>query len=310
MSAPVLFLIFNRPDTTARVFAAIRQARPSRLYIAADGPRKNRLDDNNVCAEARDVTTGVDWPCEVKTLFRAENLGCRTAISTAISWFFQHESEGIILEDDCLPHADFFPYCTELLERYRADPRVVLIGGTLPARTRPIGKASYSFTAFGSIWGWATWRRTWQTYERLPTPIPPADARSVVASVVADPTVRRYWADIFRRLALGQINTWDYQLAYQIWRDKGLAIQPNTNLISNLGCYRGTHASTIAQCDPNAERPIAPILPMTHPAAVIGDLLLDEDRMRRNGQRMSLLAYACSRMRSRLKWIRSKVQPV
>jgi len=119
MISPVLFLIFNRPDTTTRVFEAIRAARPERLYVAADGPRMTREGEAERCAEARRIATAVDWPCEVKTLFRETNLGCRAAVSGAITWFFEHEEEGIILEDDCLPDPSFFPYCTELLAHYR-----------------------------------------------------------------------------------------------------------------------------------------------------------------------------------------------
>ncbi len=129
MKSPVLFLIFNRPDTTAKVFEAIREARPPKLYIAADGPRPNRAGEKDRCEVTRAIATQVDWPCEVKKLFRDENLGCGKAVSEAITWFFENEPEGIILEDDILPHPDFFPYCDEMLEKYRDNDRVGIISG-------------------------------------------------------------------------------------------------------------------------------------------------------------------------------------
>src|SRR5262245_56278428 len=127
---PVLFLVFNRPDTTARVMEAIRAARPERLYVAADGPRENNAGEaEERCAEVRQLATRVNWPCEVRTLFREHNLGCRKAVSSAITWFFEQEPEGIILEDDCLPSQSFFPFCAELLARFRDDERIMFITG-------------------------------------------------------------------------------------------------------------------------------------------------------------------------------------
>jgi hypothetical protein len=123
MHTAVLFLVFNRPDPTRRVFDAIRAARPARLYVAADGPRADRAGEAERCAEVRAMATAVDWPCEVLTLFRDANLGCKRGVAEGIDWFFAHEAEGIILEDDVLPHPSFFAYCATLLERYRTVPR-------------------------------------------------------------------------------------------------------------------------------------------------------------------------------------------
>ena len=114
MRSAVLFLVFNRPVTTQQVFEAIAAARPPRLYVAADGPRAGRPGETELCAEVRRIATAVDWPCEVRTLFREENLGCRRAVSGGINWFFEQEEEGIIIEDDVLPVPSFFDYCDEL----------------------------------------------------------------------------------------------------------------------------------------------------------------------------------------------------
>jgi hypothetical protein len=129
MHSPVLFMIFNRPELTRASFAAIREARPPRLYVSADGPRQDRADDEALCRETRATATAADWPCEVKTLFRKQNRGCKLACTSALTWFFKHEAEGVVIEDDCVPHQDFFPYCDSLLESYRDHPEIMLIGG-------------------------------------------------------------------------------------------------------------------------------------------------------------------------------------
>src|SRR4051812_29566436 len=166
LHTPVLFVIFNRPETTRQVFEAIRTAKPSRLYIAADGPRKNKPGEDQKCQEAREIVKAVDWDCEVKTLFSKENLNCGRGPATAFTWFFEHEEEGIILEDDCLPTQSFFRFCQELLERYRYDYRVMHIGGNnfLNGWQRD-QDYSYYFSLSGHIWGWATWRRAWQMFD-------------------------------------------------------------------------------------------------------------------------------------------------
>src|SRR5688500_1827095 len=166
LNVTVLLVIFNRPDTTRLVFEAIRNARPRRLYVAADGPRPGVAADNANCQEARKIIDSVDWQCEVKTLFREKNLNCGVAPSSAFTWFFQHEEEGIILEDDCLPSQSFFWFCQELLERYRNDTRVMHIGGNNFLNGWQKDKDySYYFSRSGHIWGWATWRRAWKHFD-------------------------------------------------------------------------------------------------------------------------------------------------
>ena len=162
--SPVLFLVFNRPDTTQRVFDAIRAAQPPRLYVAADGPRAGDPAEAERCAAVRRIATAVDWPCELVTLIRPENLGCKRAVSSAITWFFEYEPEGIILEDDCLPDPSFFGYCDALLEHYRDDDRIMCISGdnfiSAHCRTRP----QLLFFSLCHIWGWASWARAWEHY--------------------------------------------------------------------------------------------------------------------------------------------------
>ena len=165
MDTPILFLVFNRPDTTSKVFQRIREIQPLKLFIAADGPRPEKEGEKEKCETVkRSVLENIDWPCEVKTLFRNNNLGCGKAVSNAITWFFQNVEEGIILEDDILPDKSFFNFCKDLLEKYRYDERIKVIGGSNIHKKAGI-KDSYYFSSICRIWGWASWRRVW-TMER------------------------------------------------------------------------------------------------------------------------------------------------
>lgn len=177
---PVLFLVFNRAHTTVRVFEAIRQARPARLYVAADGPRPVREGEAERCAEVRRIATNVDWDCEVHTLFRDENLGCRHAVSSAITWFFVYEEEGIILEDDCIPNQSFFLYCAELLERYRDDERIMCITGDNFQKTMEGYPFGYYFYIYNHCWGWASWRRAWSHYDADLVTFDPKYAKTIL----------------------------------------------------------------------------------------------------------------------------------
>jgi hypothetical protein len=152
-----LFLVFNRPDTTSQVFEAIRKARPPKLYVAADGPRLDREGELEKCAQVRAIATAIDWPCELHTLFRDLNQGCKIAVSTAITWFFEHEEQGIILEDDCLPSQSFFLFCQEMLNHYKNDTRVWHVAGVYPFATDSRDCNAYCFSEYSPIWGWATW---------------------------------------------------------------------------------------------------------------------------------------------------------
>ncbi len=251
LNTPVLFLVFNRPAETARVFEAIREQQPRRLYVAADGARPDRPGEFELVQETRAIASKVDWPCEVKTLFRDTNLGCGLAVSGAISWFFEHVVEGIILEDDCLPHPDFFPYCETLLDRYRHEPRITTIGGThvLPA-TLPHEHSHYVSKYF-QMWGWATWRRTWELYDFDLSKLSPGGCSELLQAIHPIPVECKYWTQIYNTLKAGAIDTWDFQVFFSSWRTGANHVMPGRNLISNIGFgVEATHtnfASSMAE---------------------------------------------------------------
>ncbi|MDR2504196.1 MAG: hypothetical protein LBD82_07450 [Deltaproteobacteria bacterium] len=274
MRSAVLFNIFNRPELTAQSFAAIRAARPPRLYVAADGPREARPDDAKKCRLTRETALAVDWPCEVKTLLRKRNLGCKVACISAITWFFRQESEGIVLEDDCVPHADFFPYCDELLERYRHNRKIMLISGSNFQYGKRRGPASYYFSIFAHIWGWAAWADTWNMYNPHPEGMEKF-AASKLPVLLRHPAAARLLTKklLLIRLGLDDIS-WDYQLWYAIMNNNGLCAIPNANLVRNIGCVPdSTHVN-----DPRLTtmRPVEAMPRMEHPKAVLRDFEADQ----------------------------------
>lgn len=237
----VLFIIFNRPETTEKVFKKIRAAKPLRLYIGADGPREHHPTDKGKCRAARKIVESVDWDCKVKRLYREKNLGCGLAVSNALNWFFEHENEGIILEDDCLPDTSFFKFCHLLLDKYRDDPRVMHINGNTfryeqnRSSTKKNGNASYNFTSFPQVWGWATWLRAWEKYDfRMESW--PAEKRKLSLRKQF-PSLGIYFQKSlhFDRVYEGLIDTWDYQWQYAVIKNGGLAVVPEVNLVSNIG---------------------------------------------------------------------------
>ena len=235
MKSPVLFIIFKREDTTKRVFKRIREAQPPRLYIAADGPRKDRLDEVEKCMAAREVVENVDWPCEVHRLYRDENLGCGKGVSSAITWFFEHEEQGIIIEDDVLADVDFFLYCDEMLDKYCNEERIQLISGRNAFYKGRMSPYSYYMSSLFHIWGWATWRRVWSSYVFDSSKIP-AELfyKEISKRVLPDNTVL-FWKDVFNRMQTNPIDTWDYQLYFNEIICGRYSIIPYVNMTENIG---------------------------------------------------------------------------
>ena len=233
LNTAVLFLVFNRLDATKQVFEAIRQAKPPRLYIAADGARANKEGEVDKTQAVRDyIMQNIDWKCEVRTLFREENLGCKYAVSGAITWFFENEEQGIILEDDCLPSQSFFLFCEELLERYKDDMRVGQITGDNFQNGIKRGDGDYYFSVHNHIWGWATWRDRWKEYD---VSLAGMEDVEFLWQVFNDTDEKKYWEKIFYKMKNNQIDTWDYQWSFALWNVKMLTITPNINLVKNIG---------------------------------------------------------------------------
>jgi hypothetical protein len=260
----ILFIIYNRPDLGLQVFEQIRKVKPPRLYVSADGPSPKRPNDLALCSEARNIVQLVDWDCEVKTLFRDENAGCKVAVSSAITWFFDQEEMGIILEDDCLPAISFFSFCDELLQKYQADTRISLISGCNLQHGRQHGNASYYFSNLTHVWGWASWRRVWQQYDGDVSGYNMEEINHQLRNIFDEPLVVESWGKIFTALQKNEIDTWDYQFALINFLNNRISVIPNKNLIKNIG-FRldATHTGNAA--GKNANLPLHELDNICHP---------------------------------------------
>lgn len=276
MRSPILFLVFNRPEPTTQVFDAIRQARPPRLYVAADGPRPDRPGEKHRSEKVRKIATSVDWPCEVRTLFREQNLGCKLAVSGGITWFFEHENEGVILEDDVLPDPSFFPFCDQLLERYRNDPKIMMISGSYFHGRRAGSEASYFFSRYTHIWGWATWRRAWKHYDPDMNQWPRLRETDFLRRACdGDQDCAAHWRLIFDSVHDGMIDTWDYQWLFTSFHELGLSVLPTKNLTRNIGFTRDATHTTDGTAWLGRLRAHSMSFPLRHPAAVRRDPVRD-----------------------------------
>jgi hypothetical protein len=265
---PVLLLAFSRPETTSRVFEAVRRARATRLFVAVNAPRPGRTEEAERCEAVRKIVQAVDWDCSLHTLFRKEHLGVASSISSAISWFFETVDAGIILEDDCLPDATFFPFCGEMLERYRTTTHVMQVAGYNLLSGKYDSGADYHFSHFGWQWGWATWKRAWQCFDLQMTSWPKFKELGYHQYYPCYP--RRI--SIFDEASAGKIATWDYQWHYAMLSHSGVSVVPRFSLIENIGFdSNATHVTSQAAGD-RYRVPVRPMpIPPTHCPFVYAD---------------------------------------
>jgi hypothetical protein len=276
-SVPILLIIFNRLETTKRVFAEIKKIQPKMLFIAADGPRQDRAGENEKCEKVRNyVINNIDWACEVKTLFRKNNLGCKLAVSSALDWFFSQTEQGIILEDDCLPEQSFFPYCQELLKVYKDNQKVFMISGDNFLIKRKAEKESYYFSRLTHVWGWASWRRAWDTYDISLKDYPEFIKEKKIEKIWDNQNIREYWLQCFNMVYENKLDTWDYQWTNNIWKHDGICIAPSVNLVSNIG-YGSEETHGSARKSKSLDRPLEVMnFPLNHPKSLIVDQAADE----------------------------------
>jgi hypothetical protein len=272
LTTPVVFLIFNRPDTTFKVFETIRKAKPTKLLLVADGARFP--EEKAKCNEARSIIEKVDWDCEILTNFSEINLGCKLRVSSGLDWVFTLVDEVIILEDDCLPDFSFFQFCEELLIRYRYDQRVMMISGDNFCVGDKRTSYSYYFSRYVNIWGWATWKRAWQYYDIEMKLWDEIKQGNWLQDILSRKRTLDYWHDIFQRVYDGEINTWDYQWVFTCWINGGYSIVPMNNLVSNIGFgSEATHTTKQSKSSNILTKSIQ--FPLRHPPFLIQDAIAD-----------------------------------
>jgi hypothetical protein len=271
-----MFLFFRRPEPTARVFERIREARPPRLYLIADGPRPELDDDESLSEATRAAVEKVDWPCEVIRDYSDRNLGMQERTVSGIDLTFEQEEQAIILEDDCLPHPSFFRWCEEMLERYRDEERVMHISGSQLMPQGSANGASYYFSRYVHVWGWATWRRAWRLYDDDLTDWhgkPEREREAQLRRMYAEESERRYWRYVWNNS--GRIDTWDSLWSYAVQSRDRYAANPNRNLISNIG-FGAEATYAIEDALGIAARPLEGMeFPLTHPPSISRDAETD-----------------------------------
>lgn len=263
---PVLFLIFNRPQLAEICFERIRTARPPRLYLHCDGARPDREGEAEIVAISRKITEKVDWPCEVFTLFRPENVGLRKALSGAITWFFEHEEAGIIMEDDCLVDPSFFPFCAEMLDRYRHDEQVMHIGAwnLIEQRTGAF-PADYFWTNFSIVTAFATWRRAWQKMDLEMAHLAEFERNNGIRHLIDSRPAQAYMLDKFRAVQALNIRSWAYAWFFSILQEGGICLLSSKNLVKNIGFGEG--ATNTGASNAASEIEASSIsFPLRHPA--------------------------------------------
>ena len=239
-TTPILLLIFNRPENTYKVFNKICSVKPAQLFIAADGPRSGNKTDIKLCDEARNIIQEIDWECDVNTLFRENNLGCKKAVFEAISWFFNNVEEGIIIEDDCIPNDSFFHFCNIMLDKYKCKRQVKAICGTNYLFGKYNRRNSYYFSPFIPIWGWATWKDTWDEVSLSLE----SSKLSLIKEIIDKTFINQHFCNwLYSNLAgaiLGKEDSWGSFFTASLLIKGGLSVTPFRNLVANIG-MDGTH---------------------------------------------------------------------
>lgn len=276
LKTPIAFIIFNRPDTTERVFEEIAKAKPPKLLVVGDGARTNRAGEESKVAATRAIIGRVDWDCEVLTNFSDVNLGCKRRVSSGIDWIFEHVEDAIILEDDCLPHPTFFRFCEELLEHYRTDQRISQISGNNFQFGYKLNNDSYYFSRCNHIWGWATWRDRWQNdYDVEMRSWPRIRDEGRINDWFSSVGEQKRWSATFDKVHQQMVDTWDYQLCFAQLLQGRLSILPNINLISNIGF--GANATHTTSHNIYANIPTEEMqFPLRHPDGIFASRVLDE----------------------------------
>ncbi len=263
---PVLLIVFNRPQAAQKVFNELKKIRPKQLFVAADGPRPDKPDEVLKCEATREIFKQIDWPCELKTLFRDKNRGCGHGPAEAITWFFEQVEAGIILEDDCVPSAGFFPYCSTLLKRYKEDETVYMISGTNALKSWRRRRSSYFYSLMGHSLGWATWRRAWQKFDYSMEAWKTKEGKKAIRRVLNNQRYFRHFKAEFDKIYLEEPNdVWDFQWLFARWLNGGKTIVPSVNLISNIG-FNADATHSFNENDLLANLPLKPIVfPLKRP---------------------------------------------
>ena len=267
LDTPVTFIIFNRPEKAEIVFEQIRQAKPRQLFIIGDGARASQPGEEATVALGRHIVSQVDWDCDVQVNFAPHNMGARRRVASGLDWVFSHVEETIILEDDCLPEPSFFPYCEELLDRFRTDERIALISGNNHLKGKKVSPESYTFSGTGHTWGWATWKRVWEGFggeHGLKDSWTKAERTHILRQI---PSLT--WRISFGRMLkhAAHLDAWDIPFSVHCQEKGYVSVVPEVNLVTNIGFGVGsTHTKFESLTLQSPSEPLE--FPLRHPTII------------------------------------------
>lgn len=270
---PVLIIAFNRPDFCQQLIESLRDSRPDKVFFAVDGPRNDHNSDSSNCAETRKLVKLIDWKCEIKTLFHRTNKGCRKAPPEAITWFFKHVPAGVIMEDDCIPSPDFLQFASLLLEHYANNPKIGMISGNNHYEFQSDATASYHFSQHPTIWGWATWARSWKSYDPTMNTYR-GQFDTIKSNLGHSDRFRNYWWRHVESVDNG-LDSWAIQWAVTQLAKRQYTIRPRVNLVSNIG-FNENSTHTSFDCDSDLFYSVNKIkFPLKHPKKITIDVKAD-----------------------------------
>lgn len=244
MKTPVAFIIFNRPETTQRVFEEIRKVKPEKLFVIADGPRPNKILEKEQCVKTRSIIEKIDWKCELYKDYSDVNLGCARRVISGLDQVFKRVDKAIILEDDCLPHPTFFQFCEEILEKYENNSNILSVTGQNVQFGQKRGPYSYYFSRYFQCWGWATWQRTWEHFDFDMCLWPKVKEDNALNLIFDSFLEAERWSEFFDKTYSNQISSWAFRCTLSSFLENGLHIIPNQNLVSNIGfCKDATNTN-------------------------------------------------------------------
>lgn len=283
---PIVLIVFNRPDYAKRLIDVLRYIKPDKIYVVADGPRPEYLEDIARCEATRLAINGIDWAADVKTRFLDKNAGCGRAPADGISWAFKDVESAIILEDDCLPSLSFFYFCEEMLDRYRHNKEIMMVSGNNNLLDRVSVSDSYWFSVNTQTHGWATWRRAWSLYDFCISDWPQLRENGFPSKIIKNSRYLNKWRKTFDQVyesanSMLPYDCWDFQWTYTCWKHQALNIIPSLNLVSNIGYgENATHRTPLDH--PLSNLPARDMLfPLNHPTAMIqnvnADLVLSQN---------------------------------
>jgi len=277
-SSPVAVFFYRRPEHLRQVMEQVRQAKPVRLFGVSDGPRPNDPVSSRGVADSRRVfRDSIDWPCQWELLERETNLGSYLSVSRGLDWVFEKVGKTIILEDDTVPDPTFFRFTSELLEKYRDHPGIASISGDNydDPRHWP-GPESYRFTRYHHAWGWATWKRAWQHFDREEKLLSLLENRKWRKEQELSRKEWAYWERCFRHTYAKKLDAWDYRWTLSLWAKNMFCIVPRVNLVRNIGFDSlGTHTVDRDLADLSMHEARSIVFPLIHPQSAGPDRRLD-----------------------------------